>query len=154
MTLHLSVVDRVNGAFRWASAGHDPAIIYDPVAACFHQSRYGEIPLGILEDDAYGEYVIEDLAEGAITVLCTDDTWETRNRERDMYGKERVHEAIRAASAGSAADIGREILDRLQRFRGDTQQIDDITFVVIKLVPLPSDAATDRGADDAVEARV
>jgi sigma-B regulation protein RsbU (phosphoserine phosphatase) len=30
MTMHLSIIDLEKGVFRWASAGHDPALIYNP----------------------------------------------------------------------------------------------------------------------------
>ena len=51
MTMHLSVIDAARpGRYRWVSAGHDPAIIYDPATGTVRRSGDGDMPLGVMDD--------------------------------------------------------------------------------------------------------
>src|SRR3954454_1135987 len=45
-----------DGMLRWVSAGHDPALIYDPAADKFDEIDQAELPLGIMDDTAYEEH--------------------------------------------------------------------------------------------------
>jgi sigma-B regulation protein RsbU (phosphoserine phosphatase) len=138
MTMHLSVVDARAGTFRWASAGHDPAILYDPASGKFEESAEASLPLGILEDTEYAEHRYGPLRPGQVITVGTDGVWEMPNAAGEQFGKQRLREAIRAAASGTAAEIVRAILDRLTAFRGDSRPVDDVTFVVIKVAPEPA----------------
>jgi HAMP domain-containing protein len=48
MTLALLVIDPATRSARWASAGHDPAIIYDPASDTFESLDGGDVPLGVV----------------------------------------------------------------------------------------------------------
>jgi sigma-B regulation protein RsbU (phosphoserine phosphatase) len=49
------------------------------------------------------------------------------------FGKDRLRDVIREFAGKSAADITEAIRERLAQFRGDAKQVDDVTFVVVKL---------------------
>ncbi len=134
MTMHLSVVDARAGEFRWVSAGHDPAIIFDPASDDFQEIDGGELPLGIMDDTEYFEHSFSPLAAGQIILVGTDGLWESPDASGELFGKDRLRDCIRAAAAADkpAAEIVTAILDRLKTFRGDTRQVDDITFVVVR----------------------
>src|SRR5262249_9553335 len=55
MTMHLSVVDARAGTYRFVSAGHDPALIYDPATDRFEEVDKAGLPLGIMEEAQYDE---------------------------------------------------------------------------------------------------
>jgi sigma-B regulation protein RsbU (phosphoserine phosphatase) len=133
LTLCLSVIDPVSRTVRWARAGHDPALIYDPQRDDFQELAGGGTPLGIDADVDYEEFTHGPLCDGQIIMLGTDGIWEMPNARREFFGKDRLREAIRAAANGSAGDIANSIRNSLNAFRGDARQEDDITFVVIKL---------------------
>jgi sigma-B regulation protein RsbU (phosphoserine phosphatase) len=133
MTMHLSLVDAVNGRLTWASAGHDPALIYDPATDAFIELKRGEIPLGVLDDAQYEQYVHDGLRHGQVITIGTDGVWEARNEAGEQFGKQRLREAIRAAATGSAGQVSAAILDRLTAFRCKARPSDDITFIVVKL---------------------
>jgi serine phosphatase RsbU (regulator of sigma subunit) len=50
-----------------------------------------------------------------------------------------LRDAIRTSATASADEIAGTIRERLAQFRGDAKQVDDVTFVVVKL---PSVAGT------------
>ena len=55
MTMHLSILDSRTKTMRWVSAGHDPALIYDPNTDAFEEVGDGDLPLGVVDDVAYQE---------------------------------------------------------------------------------------------------
>jgi serine phosphatase RsbU (regulator of sigma subunit) len=135
MTMHLSMVDVRAATFRSARAGHDPALIFDPAADRFEEEkRRCGFPLGITDDAEYAEETYAPLRPGQVIVIGTDGVWESPNPGGEQFGKERMREAIRGAAAGSAAEIVQAILDRLATFRGECRPVDDVTFVVLKML--------------------
>jgi serine phosphatase RsbU (regulator of sigma subunit) len=133
MTMHLSIIDSKSRTMRWGSAGHDPAILYDPADDSFKQVGQGDLPLGILDDTEYHEETYGPLIPGQVIVVGTDGVWEMPNVKGEQFGKERLREVIREFAGKSAAEISTAIRERLVAFRGPAKQEDDVTFVVIKV---------------------
>jgi sigma-B regulation protein RsbU (phosphoserine phosphatase) len=131
MTMYLAVIDPRTG-IRWVSAGHDPAIVYDPAADTFIDVEGGDLPLGVMETTEYVEQSYAPLRPGQILVVGTDGVWEMPNMAGEQFGKERLREAIRSAAAQSAAQIVQTILQHHAAFRGDCRPMDDVTFVIVK----------------------
>ena len=136
MTMHLSVINGREGTLRFVSAGHDPAIVFDPAHNTFQETDAGDLPLGVTDVAEYEEHQYGPLKPGQVVFIGTDGVWECPNTGGELFGKERLHAVMRDAAAGTAADISRAIVDRLAAFRGPARQVDDVTFVVIKILPL------------------
>jgi serine phosphatase RsbU (regulator of sigma subunit) len=133
MTLHLSVVDPTARTFRWTSAGHDPAFVYDPESDSFTEDASGGMPLGVMKGAEYDEYTLVPLKPGEVILIGTDGVWEMPDATGEAFGKDRLRAVIRASASGPAADIARAVRDRLEAFRGDAKRVDDVTFVVVKM---------------------
>jgi sigma-B regulation protein RsbU (phosphoserine phosphatase) len=133
MTLFALFFDPDHGRIEWVRAGHDPAMLYDPLNDRFDTLGGPGLPLGV--DDA-ARYPIQQrtgLANGTIVLLGTDGIWETFNTRGEMFGKDRLDPIIRA-HAGSAADVIRDhIMDALLTFREGAALEDDVTLVIAKL---------------------
>ncbi|MFL5245208.1 MAG: SpoIIE family protein phosphatase [Gemmataceae bacterium] len=140
MTMHLSVIDAKTQTMRWVSAGHDPAILYDPVARQFQEIGEGELPLGVMEETEYTEHNHGPLGPGQVILVGTDGVWEMPDAKGEPFGKERLRELIRESAAGSAAEIAKTLRDRLLAYRGDTKQVDDVTFVIVKVLAVEAKA--------------
>jgi sigma-B regulation protein RsbU (phosphoserine phosphatase) len=136
MTMYLGVLSARNGVLRWVSAGHDPAIVYDPASDTFEEIDGGELPLGIVEDTDYIERTYGPLRPGQIVLVGTDGIWEMPNSAGEHFGKARLRTAIQSAASRSAAEIVEAIVARLTEFRGECRQSDDVTFVVIKTLEI------------------
>jgi sigma-B regulation protein RsbU (phosphoserine phosphatase) len=134
MTVFLWGIDARRQTACWASAGHDPAIIYDPKADRFEETGLGDVPLGIEAEVAYEEHQYGPIRPGQVIVLGTDGVWETVNGQGEMFGKARLQESIRSAHQGSALEIAAAISRDLNGFRGGIRQRDDVTLVVIKVL--------------------
>ena len=135
MTMQLSVLNAHDRTLRWVSAGHDPSIIYDPATERFAETDAGDLPLGVMEDGEYEEHTVGPLGPGQVVFVGTDGVWECPDAEGQLFGKERLQAALRESSAGTAAEIVDHVARRLAEFRGPARQIDDVTFVVMKVVP-------------------
>jgi sigma-B regulation protein RsbU (phosphoserine phosphatase) len=134
MTMHLSVIDARTRTMRWVSAGHDPAIVYDPATAAFSEVGEGELPLGVMDDTEYREQTSAPFGPGQVLFIGTDGVWELPDAKGDRFGKDRLREVIREAAARPADEIATAVRERLAAFRGDTKSADDITFVVVKVL--------------------
>jgi phosphoserine phosphatase RsbU/P len=142
MTMYLAALDARAGTMRWASAGHDPALVYDATGDQFREDTGGDLPLGVVPDTDYSELKAAPLAVGQILMIGTDGVWEMMNPAGEAYGKDRLRETIRAAAKGSARDVVATILDSLKEFRKDRRPTDDVTFVVIKVTAIGSAGGT------------
>ena len=139
MTLALLKVDGESGAVSWASAWHDPAVIYDPAADTFRELDGGDMPLGLAEGIEYEEYRCTDaLRDGGVLVVGTDGVWETCNARDEQYGKDRMRAVVRAHHASPAADIAAALEADLKQFRGVVNPADDVTFVIVKFRQRPA----------------
>lgn len=136
MTMHLGIINVQQKIYRWASAGHDSPIIYDPATRSFEEPEGGSMPLGIMDSTDYEEQAFGPLKPGQILVLGTDGVWEMPNPAGERFGKERLRDVIQAVADGSAEQIAKAIRAALTAFRGQEKSIDDVTFVILKVMPM------------------
>jgi sigma-B regulation protein RsbU (phosphoserine phosphatase) len=134
MTLALLVIEPQRGRIRYASAGHDPVIGYHPATDQFIELEGGDIPLGIQCGVPFQDFFHNGLSDGWVLFAGTDGVWEARNEQNEMYEKDRVREVLRAAGRGSAQQITEALCESHAAFVGKRQVVDDITFVVVKIV--------------------
>ena len=133
MTLFYAEIERPNNTIRWVNAGHEPAMIYDPVADTFSDLNSGNnLALGVFEDTEFKE-AQQETAPGQIITIATDGIWEARNPKGEMFSKDRIHKIIRRNATKTANDIQKAVLDSLKRFQKDVKLEDDMTIVVIKI---------------------
>jgi len=133
MTLCYMMIDTRTRQVRWASAGHDPAILYDPRTDSFSELAGGGIPLGIEPSWRYTESGPLALEQGQIIVIGTDGIWEARNVQRKFFGKDALREIIHQNADRPAQDISDAITAALSTFRQESPQEDDVTLIVIKV---------------------
>jgi len=135
MTLFYLVIDGRHRSLRFANAGHDPMLLYDPGSDTFEELHGGGLPLGITEEADYEESRRENLAPGQILAIGTDGIWEMHNSHDEMFGKDALRELVRRNANGSAADIMKAVTEALAAFRADFPQEDDVTLVIVKIMP-------------------
>jgi sigma-B regulation protein RsbU (phosphoserine phosphatase) len=141
MTLFYLRIDPVKGHMQWIRAGHDPAILYNPISNRFSE-MHGKSP--VLGVDARAEFEENEktgLIPGHIVVMATDGVWEARNKDGDMFGKEPLYQIIRQNRDAGADDILGMCFQSLEEFQTGAVREDDITMVVIKLVSIESTKA-------------
>ena len=132
MTLFYMTIDLERGHVRWVRAGHDPALIYDPVKDDFEELKGEGLALGVDEEFAYEENLRTQLVSGEVIALGTDGIWEAHNRHGEMFGKDRFREIIRQNANAQANEILDAVYAELNSFTLGIKPEDDLTLVVIK----------------------
>ena len=134
MTMLLVTISANREEMRWASAGHDPPIVYNPGLDTFLQLDGGGLPLGLQEGESYLEYRQSGIASGSVILTCTDGLTESMNEDGEIFGIERLQQVLRKSARKRARDISEEIRETLAQYRGPLAQDDDLTFVVAKVL--------------------
>ncbi len=134
MTMLLMTVDANRKEMRWATAGHDTPILYDPATDHFSEFDGSGMSLGLVKGVAYEEHLFNDVQPGQVIMALTDGLWEAFNRDGEMFGKGRVRNLIRRFANLSAAEISARINAELSRFLGVKSPDDDLTFVIVKVL--------------------
>lgn len=137
MTMVLLTVDPAAHTVNWASAGHDPVIAYDPQKGDFVELADGDLLLGAMDGQTYGDYSYNELRRGTILFVGTDGIWEADNPSGEMYGKNRLHAFIRSHAHKPAAEMVRDLERELNAFRNGQPARDDVTYVIVKMVGTP-----------------
>ena len=134
MTMLLMTVDARRKAMRWATAGHEVPVIYDPENDEFIELKSRGMVLGLEKNNTYHEETFTDVQSGQIYLALTDGLWETFNQDQEMFGMERVQDMIRRHAHLSAEKISQKITSEMIRFRGKVKPEDDLTFVIVKVL--------------------
>ncbi len=135
MSMFYMIIDKTNKSLKWVRAGHDPAIFYDPDTDKISELKGVGMALGVDENCQYGENAKHNLTNGQIIVLGTDGIWEARNPKDEMFGKEHIYTIIREKANLDAKSILNTIVESLTRFKENFSIEDDVTLVVIKIMP-------------------
>jgi phosphoserine phosphatase RsbU/P len=133
MTLFYLTIDPEKKRLDWVRAGHDAALVYDPVRDDFDELKGEGIALGVNEEFQYKQNQKDGLMNGQVIAIGTDGIWEAFNRQGEMFGKERLRDVIRKKAKSSSAEILNAVYDELNRFSAGHKSEDDITLVIIKV---------------------
>ena len=111
-----------------ASAGHPLPIVRDAAGRVMTIGRAGDAPLGVDPNAAFSQHVYE-FDRGDTVVLFTDGVIEALNRQNELYGNDRLLDAVAGCPAGPAAEMVRSIGENVAAFADTQEQSDDVTVV-------------------------
>lgn len=133
MTLGVAVLDHGERTVAVATAGHPPVLTWSAVSGAVEEVGQSALPLGALAAAEYRHQRVR-VAAGDALMLYSDGLPETTGESGEQYGFERLERAFRAAAtAGHAArGIRDAVLRDLWEHKGDAEQVDDVTMVVIR----------------------
>ncbi|WP_051308890.1 SpoIIE family protein phosphatase [Desulfogranum japonicum] len=126
-------------AIRWIRAGHEPALLFTPAENTFRELKGTGLVLGLDSDTQYTENIFPLTHSRHLLLIGSDGVWEQENEQQEAFGKERVKEILRENMHLEPSEILRKITEEIHIFRGNADQIDDITLVIIALAPTAHD---------------
>ena len=103
----------------------------------------GAPPLGTGLETTYAETRL-GFEEGDVLLFLTDGLYETVNGKKDLYGLDRLATVLAEHAHRESRQIREAILSDVWNFKGNAEQEDDITLVVMKAV---AEAQTSASAD-------
>ena len=137
VTIFFVVLDAEQRKISFASAGHNPLILFRAREQKAYFLNPKGIPLGMQlpEGMDFGGKLEADsvkLQKDDLLVIYTDGVTEAMNPKREQYGIERFLGFIREHAQLNTDDFVAALQRDLSRFTGNAPQNDDITLVVIK----------------------
>jgi len=137
VTMFYVVLDSVNRVVTYASAGHNPMILYRGESDATYFLKPKGIPVGInVPDEQLFRKTISveklTLRQDDMLVIYTDGITEAMNEEREQFGEARLLTAIKRHGHGTAQEFVDALTQEIREFTGGAEQNDDITLVAIK----------------------
>ncbi len=137
VTIFYIILDSRNRVVSFASAGHNPMILFRASTQQTYYLNPQGFPVGIsLPDIRLFDQTIENdrisLRSDDILIIYTDGVTEAMNNKRELFGDERFLEVIRANGHLPVQDFIRSCRDAIRNFTSGYQQNDDITMVAVK----------------------
>ena len=131
VTVFAGVLNVRTGAFIYVNAGHNP-----PLRS--REGRFEYLPLaqngflGISEDILFKEESFT-LSRGEGIFLYTDGLTEAENAEKELFGNDRLPDALNAlANPGSAKELLAHVKGRVEDFVNSAPQSDDLTMLCLR----------------------
>jgi len=137
VTVFYIILDSKKRTINYASAGHNPMILFRGSTRKSYYLNPRGFPIGIsLPDKSLFRNSIESdtlrLKQDDVLLAFTDGVTEAMNERRDLFGDERFLEAIRRHGHLGAEPLVDRLHGELDVFTEGSQQNDDITLVAIR----------------------
>jgi serine phosphatase RsbU (regulator of sigma subunit) len=130
VTAFLGFADAGAGTLDYVNAGHNPPVLWRAGGGHELLSEGGAM-LGILPGAPFTPGRTR-FSPGDLLVLYTDGVTEGANATGEMWGDERLIEAIAGGRARPCADLARGIADRVRGFEGAQGPADDVTLLIAR----------------------
>jgi len=131
VSLFLGRYDETTRTLTYCNAGHNPPLVYRS-----HGSMQSLLPngaaIGLVEQAEFTQSAIR-LGVGDRVLLYTDGVVESLNKQKELFGQERLEEFLRASSELSAHQIVTSLRDRLQQFIETNTPTDDTTIIAVEV---------------------
>ena len=108
VTMILGLVDTQTGKIVYGQGGHNPPVLLSAEGKPVYEPP-GGMPLGVFEDAKFGERELQ-LKPGETLLVYTDGVTEAMNEARDLFGEDRLLEAV-TGQAGRTAERLTERVD-------------------------------------------
>lgn len=130
VTAFLAVIDGVSGLVTYVNCGHNPPVLLR--AGGTHETlEAGGTILGIMPGSRYerGETA---LAPGDVLLLYTDGVPEGTAASDELWGDERLVDALRRHAGERCDELVRSIAGEVRAFEGDRGPADDVTLIAVR----------------------
>ena len=131
VTVWLAVLEISTGKLTATSAGHEyPALKKAGESFELFKDRHG-VAVGAMDGVRYREYTI-DLEPGAKIFVYTDGVAEATNSNEELFGTDRMIEALRNGENGTPQDVLKAVKAGVDEFVGKAPQFDDLTMLCLQ----------------------
>jgi serine phosphatase RsbU (regulator of sigma subunit) len=126
------VLDESSGKLNYVNAGHNPPFVINKTEKIRRLGNCG-LCLGMFPSEKYEAKSIK-LNHEDIAVLFTDGITESRNKNNEEFTEQRLKKLLQKNSKLSAEKLLDKVYSELESFTKGTEQMDDMTLVIIKRV--------------------
>ena len=131
VTVWLGILEISTGILTAASAGHEyPAIRHYPGSFELLKDKHGFV-IGGMEGVRYRDYTLT-LEPGSRLFVYTDGVPEATNANQEMFGTDRMIQALRTAEHHDPRTILSAVQSAVSTFVGQAEQFDDLTMLCLE----------------------
>ncbi len=134
ITFFYGELHKQTGEFFYINAGHFPPIILDKKGNVKRLGTCG-FCLGMFPVVDYEVKELQ-LEEEDIALMFTDGITECRNKVDEEYSEEKLIEVLKNSRKLSSEKLCDKIFDDVNAYTGETEQMDDMTLVIVKRISL------------------
>ena len=87
--------------------------------------------MGVFDDAKFGERELQ-LKPGETLLVYTDGVTEAMNEARDLFGEDRLLEAVTRQAGRTAEKLTERVVEKVEDFVREAERSDDITLLAIK----------------------
>ena len=133
VTVWLGIYEISSGRLVAANAGHEyPVMKRRGKEFELVKDRHGFVLAG-MENTRYKEYELL-LSPGDKLYLYTDGVPEATNAQNELFGTDRMIEALNRSSFSDCATLLKSVHEEINQFAGDAPQFDDITMLCLDIM--------------------
>ena len=131
VTAWLGILNIDTGEVSYVNAGHNPPfVLHSDGNGEWLSQKSGKV-LGVMEDMDY--FVLNyKFAPKDTIYIYTDGVTEGINESEELYGEERLENALKKCSEKSLKELCKYIASDLKTFAGDAEQFDDVTMLALR----------------------
>jgi serine phosphatase RsbU (regulator of sigma subunit)/anti-sigma regulatory factor (Ser/Thr protein kinase) len=118
----------------YANAGHTPALWWSADQGRFELLTATTPPLGIRSAETGSDQRLQ-LSPGDFVVFYTDGITEAVSPDDQLFGGERLKEALITHAGSTADDLVQSVLSAVRAFRRGTPWSDDLTMIAMRVKP-------------------
>ena len=131
VTVWLGILEISSGKLTCCNAGHEyPAIKKADGEFELIKDKHG-LSIGSMPGIKYKDYEIQ-LEKGDTLFVYTDGVPEATNAELQLFGTERMVEALNSAAEDSLSDLLQTVRGKVDDFVGEAPQFDDLTMLALR----------------------
>jgi serine phosphatase RsbU (regulator of sigma subunit) len=134
MSLFFGEIDTRTGALRYASAGHNPVIVFRKTSGSFEELGKTGPALGFMAGVEYDIGETQPLGPGDILLLYTDGLPEAMSPgpEKELFGMERMKTLLAGLQERQPKEIINQLVRAVTEYTNSEEFEDDLTLVVAK----------------------
>ena len=131
VTVWLAILEISTGKLTASNAGHEyPALKKPGESFELYKDRHGFV-LGGMDMTRYRQYELQ-LEPGSKIFVYTDGVAEATDAKDELFGTERMIDALKAREDGGPVEILESVHSAVQEFVGSAPQFDDLTMLCLQ----------------------
>ena len=130
-TAFLGVFDLTTGQLKYCNAGHNAPLIIDANGQVSSMNVVPNLPLGMFSGFPYEGQEL-NLDKQTSLYLFTDGVNEAENKDKELFGDERLASLLKLKVAAAPNEIIAETFAQVAHYADGAEQSDDITVMCLK----------------------
>lgn len=130
VTLIIGILDLRSGSLKLCNAGHNPPLMVTSDGQVSYMDLKPHLFVGIMEDYVYTDEIV-NMEEGSRLFLYTDGVTEAENNSAELYGEERLLDALKSCYTQNARGMVDWVVHSVKEHVQEADSSDDLTIFII-----------------------